>query len=86
VDLGQPDIVVQIGREPARVDIMTSSDGGTFDEVWGARLVVALDGLDVPILAKHHLLANKRATARPQDVADAERLEASDPGQGNPNP
>lgn len=81
----QPDIVVQIGREPARVDIMTSIDGVMFDEAWGDRLVVTLDGLDVPILARHHLLANKRATARPQDLADAERLEASDPGLGHPD-
>jgi hypothetical protein len=49
-DVSQPDIVVQIGREPARVDIMTSIDGVRFEEAWGARLVVALDGLDVPIL------------------------------------
>lgn len=85
-DFSQPDIVVQIGREPARVDIMTSIDGVTFDEAWGDRLTVTLDGLEVPILGRRHLLANKRATGRPQDIADAERLEASDPGRRNPDP
>ncbi|MDT8341595.1 MAG: hypothetical protein RQ751_08790 [Longimicrobiales bacterium] len=54
---------------------MTSIDGVKFEEAWKERIVVTLDGLEVPVLARHHLLQNKRAAARPQDLADAERLE-----------
>lgn len=79
LDLQEPGVVVQIGREPSRVDIMTSIDGVDFEEAWVDRVVVSLDGLDVPVLARHHLLQNKRATARPQDLADAERLEKRGP-------
>ena len=34
-----------------------------------------IDGLDVPVLARHHLIRNKKATGRAQDIADAARLE-----------
>jgi hypothetical protein len=33
----------------------------------------------VPVLSKEHLLVNKRATGRLQDLADIEQLERVDP-------
>jgi len=75
-DLQQPDLVFQIGVEPNRIDILTSIDGVEFDPAWRERQVVQVDGLAVPILSRHHLLANKRAAARPQDLADVSLLEA----------
>ena len=75
-DLQEPGVVIQIGREPSRVDIMTSIDGVDFDRAWTQRITISLAGLDVPILGREHLLINKRATGRPQDLADAARLEA----------
>ena len=35
-------------------------------------------GLTIPILSRRHLIANKRATGRPQDLADVARLEATE--------
>ena len=74
-DLVRPGTVFQIGIAPNRIDLLTSIDGVTFDEAWSARRVVQIDGLDVPVLARHHLIRNKKATGRPQDLADAARLE-----------
>jgi len=48
-DLQEPGVVVQIGREPSRVDIMTTIDGVDFEEAWDERLDIDLDGLDVPV-------------------------------------
>ena len=74
-DLVRPDTVFQIGVAPNRIDLLTSIDGVTFDEAWSARRVVRIDGLDVSVLARHHLIRNKKATGRAQDIADAARLE-----------
>ncbi len=70
-DLSTPDNVLQIGLPPRRVDVLTSIDAVKFAEAWGARLEVTLEGLEVPILGREHLVRNKRAVGRPQDLADA---------------
>jgi hypothetical protein len=42
--------------------------------VWANRLVVDVDGLNVPFIGRDDLLKNKRATGRPKDLLDVERL------------
>jgi hypothetical protein len=49
------------------------------DEAWAARRIVRTEGIDVPVLSREHLLRNKKAVGRPQDPADAARLEGLDP-------
>lgn len=73
-DFTQADIVVQIGVSPHRIDLLTSIDGVAFDEAWPERVAVPIDGLEVPVISRRHLIANKRATGRPQDLADIARL------------
>jgi hypothetical protein len=77
-DFLTPDLVVQIGVAPHRVDLLTAVDGLTFEEAWPDRLVIDLDGLAVPVVSRAHLIRTKRATGRPQDLADVARLEADD--------
>jgi hypothetical protein len=36
-DFLQADHVIQLGREPNRIDILTGISGVTFDEAWGNR-------------------------------------------------
>ena len=74
-----PDQVVQLGRAPNRIDLMTGLSGLAFDEVWAARVEDASDGLEVAVISRELLIRNKRATGRTQDLADAERLEARPP-------
>lgn len=74
-DFATLDRVVQLGVSPYRIDLLTSIDGVTFDEAWPAREEVAVDGLVVPVISRQHLIQNKRAAGRPQDLADVERLE-----------
>ncbi len=42
--------------------------------VWANRLVVDVDGLNVPFIGRDDLLKNKRATGRPRDLLEVERL------------
>ena len=75
-DLATPGIVFQIGVEPVRIDILTAIDGVDFDGAWKRRLVAEIDGQSVPLLGRDDLIRNKRATGRPQDLADVAALDA----------
>jgi hypothetical protein len=77
-DLITPGTVFQIGVAPRRIDVLSSIDGVEFDEAWAARHTVHIEGVEVPVLSREHLIRNKKATGRPQDIADAARLEALD--------
>ena len=74
-DLSTPGIVFQIGLAPCRIDILTQIDGVNFDEAWANRIYVKVFDIDVPVIGVNELLKNKKAVGRPQDVADAARLE-----------
>ena len=68
------DRVVQLGYPPYRIDIITSISGVEFDTAWANRLVIDVDGLQVPFIGRDDLLTNKRATGRPRDLLDVEYL------------
>ncbi|MFM8537916.1 MAG: hypothetical protein ACKOES_07595 [Planctomycetaceae bacterium] len=70
----QPDIVYQIGLPPNRIDFLTTIDGVDFDVAWPDHVRCAVGEVEFSILALAHLLENKRATGRPQDLADIARL------------
>lgn len=74
-DFTQPEVVFQIGVAPRRIDILTSLTGLTFAEAWADHVEHALGPLRVPFLGRESLVRNKRATGRPQDLADLTYLE-----------
>ena len=76
-DFTTPDVVVQLGYPPNRVDLLTTPSGVDFDTCWNERLDVELDGLRVPFIGLEGLKANKRATGRAQDLVDVRSLEAA---------
>jgi hypothetical protein len=71
----QPDIVYQIGLPPNRIDFLTSIDGVEFEAAWSERVQCTVGGIEFCMLSLRHLLENKRATGRPQDLADIARLQ-----------
>lgn len=73
-DLVEPGHVVQLGHPPNRIDILTSISGVDFSDAWESRIKTAIDDQSVTILGWNDLLQNKRATGRPKDVADVEKL------------
>lgn len=74
-DLTIDGTVFQIGVAPNRIDVLTAIDGVTFDEAWPARMEAKFGGEPVAVLSREHLIRNKRASGRTQDLADIERLE-----------
>lgn len=74
-DFSTTDVVYQIGLPPSRIDVLTSLTGLTFAEAWPRRAEVTLAGVRVALLGREDLITNKRATGRPQDLADVAALE-----------
>ena len=67
--------VVQMGLPPNRIDVLTSLTGVTFEDAWQGRVTAELEGVKVNFIGRHALIQNKRATCRPQDLADLAVLE-----------
>ena len=79
-DLVEPGLIFQIGVSPVRIDIITSIEGVGFDAAWPARVLTKFADQPVGVLSKQHLIQNKRAAGRTQDLADLERLEGIEKG------
>ena len=77
-DLTKPGLVFQIGLPPVRIDVLTAIDGVDFAEAWPVRLLTKFADQPAAVLSKKHLIQNKRASGRTQDLADIERLEGKD--------
>lgn len=80
-DFARPGLVYQIGLPPRRIDVLTEISGVGFEEVWQSRLTADLEGRSIGFIGRAALLTNKRAAGRPQDIADAARLERIPPAQ-----
>lgn len=74
-DFLEPEQVIQLGRPPNRIDLLTGLSGVTWEEAWSSRQPIELDGLHLGVIGREALIRNKKATGRTQDLADAERLE-----------
>jgi hypothetical protein len=74
-DFVASDRMIQLGRAPNRVDLLTRLYGVSFDDAWAAKVAGQIDGVPVWFLDREALLKNKRATGRPQDLVDAESIE-----------
>jgi len=75
-DLTTPGTVIQLGVAPRRIDILTQITAVEFAEAEPNRLLVNIEGIEVPVISLTDLLKNKKAVGRPQDEADVARLEA----------
>lgn len=75
-DFLEPGQLIQLGRVPGRIDLLTSITGVDSDEAFASKIQAELDGIPVFILSKDALIRNKRAVGRPQDLADLDLLES----------
>ncbi|MBC8131942.1 MAG: hypothetical protein H7X95_03100 [Deltaproteobacteria bacterium] len=73
-DLAGPGLIFQIGVAPVRIDVITAIDGVAFSDAWLDRVEANLGGILVPVLSRHYLIVNKKASGRLQDLADVEWL------------
>ncbi len=74
--LAVPGRMLQIGMPPQRIDVLTSIDGVDFATSYARRLDLAIGSTTIPFIGLDELVANKLASGRLQDLADAETLQA----------
>ena len=79
-DLAQPGLIFQIGVEPIRIDVITRIDGVSFEEAWPDRVEAHFADQVASVLSRGHLIQNKRAAGREQDLLDVKWLEDSKRG------
>ena len=66
--------MVQLGREPYRVDLLNFASGLEFAEAWKTSVRGELGEVSVHCLGKEALVRNKLASGRLQDFADAQAI------------
>jgi hypothetical protein len=71
----KPTTVFQMGVPPARIDILQGIAGVEFEEAWEDRVDSLLDDqTPAHVISREHLIQNKLAVGRFQDLADVEKL------------
>lgn len=74
-DFTNPGIVYQMGRPPARIDVLTGLTGLDFESAWSNRVEGSYGEVRTQFLSIEDLIINKRAAGRPQDLMDVESLQ-----------
>jgi len=75
-DLSRPGLIFQIGVAPIRIDLVTAIRGVEFEEAWPERMETRFADQPAAVLSRNHLIQNKRASGRTQDLADVQWLES----------
>ena len=73
-DFQKPNVVIQLGVAPVRVDIVTSLSGVSWDDVHSTRIEGKYGDVPVSYIGRDQFIANKRAVGRKRDIADLEAL------------
>ena len=66
--------ILRMGVPPVRLEITTSISGVQFDECYQVRVVDILDGIEVNLIDLENLKKNKKASGRPKDLVDFQKL------------
>ena len=66
--------VLQMGVEPVQIHVMSAISGVSWEEAWRDRIVGPCGRHQVAFLGRETILRNKRAAARPKDLADIDAL------------
>ena len=65
---------IMLGAKPLRIDILNHISGVSFEEAWSSRRSVKDGEVVLSIIGLRALIKNKRASARPKDLADVALL------------
>ena len=74
-DFAQDGTIFQIGVAPCRIDVINKIDGVKYAEASPRAIQKTIEGVRVRVISREDLIANKRASGRTKDLADAEILE-----------
>ena len=73
-DFEKPNVVVQLGVPPVRVDIITSLTGITWEQAVAGKVRGMYGDITVFYIGLSEFVVNKKATGRKRDLADLESL------------
>lgn len=73
-DFLKKDYVVEVGREPLKIQILTGIDGVTFNECYRNKVFIVDDRQVIPFIGIAELLKNKKASPRAKDKIDLAEL------------
>jgi predicted nucleotidyltransferase len=73
-DLLNPEMVVQMGRVPLRIDILSELPGINFKEVFDRAIEFKTDGVTMKVIHVNDLIANKESVGREKDIMDVKAL------------
>ena len=74
-DFAQDGTIFQIGVAPCRIDVINKIDGVKYAEASPRAIQKTIEGVPFRVISREDLIANKRASGRTKDLADAEILE-----------
>lgn len=75
-DLLNPQLVLQLGVAPVRIDLLSDIPGcPSFEVAWKNRVTAKFGDATANYLSYSHLMDAKKAAGRPQDLADLAVLE-----------
>ena len=73
-DFMKEDMIIQIGYEPNRIDILTSVTGISFEDCYSQKVRAEFDDITVDFIDIRNLRKNKAASGRGKDLGDLENL------------
>lgn len=73
-ELSKPGLIYIFGIPPIRVDMLNKAKGCSFENAWKSREKVKIKNVTVNFISRANLIKLKRASGRPQDLADLESL------------
>ena len=69
-DLMDPEMVLQLGFAPVRIDLLTSLGDMNFNEMFEKRTIVKLGKTEASFISLDDLIISKKIAGRPKDKAD----------------
>jgi hypothetical protein len=81
LDFSSPEVTLQIGVAPNRIDVATHIDGVTFESAWPNRVASTFGDQTIWLIGREDLITNKRAAGRPQDLLDLALLTRHGPAR-----
>jgi hypothetical protein len=69
-DLLDPEMVIMLGFPPVRIDLLTSLGTAKFDDLYKKKSVVRLGRVKTHVVSFEHLIASKKESGCPKDLAD----------------
>ena len=73
-DFLNQDLIIQLGYEPVRIDLLTSVTGLNFQDCFPRRMEADFSGLKVNFIHLNDLKINKSLTGRNKDLGDLDSL------------